>query len=245
MRRSMLLFVALALVGCEESGTLIPGDDDAVADDDDATGDANDQDGDGDPAATDCDDADPTVFHGNVEVCGDPLDNDCDPATVCYTAQIGAVQQPMAPVVGEGGVADWYQSVAVSDGGVTRSNSAVVLLYRRQGDSAVSLVFTLDGLNDGSGGYALMSLQGLGSAELALVDDPGEGDVDNGNGSFGFQWVECCVDGAAIGPMDAGFCADIGMPESEGLGGGWFVQDGADAVSMGSTAEVLRICETQ
>lgn len=245
MTRSMLLMIALGLAGCTESGTLIPDDDDAIGDDDDATADPNDLDGDGDPAATDCDDADPDAFNGNTEVCGDPADNDCDAATVCYAAQIGGASQTMAPITGESGVAAWYESVAIADNGLTRSDSAVVLLYRRDAQGPVSLVFTLDDWDDGSGGYALMSLQGLGSAALLLVDDPGEGDVSGGNGSFGFQWVDCCVDGAAIGPLDAGFCVDIEIPESEGLGGGWLVQDGPDQVSMGSVDQVLRLCETQ
>jgi len=241
-----MLAVLLGLAGCVESGTLLPDDDDdAVGDDDDATADPNDQDGDGDPVETDCDDADPNSFTGNDEVCGDPADNDCDPTTVCYTAEIGSGSQPMAPVVGETGVADWYESVAIDDGGMTRSDSLVVLLYRRVDQQSVSLVFTLDDWDDGSGGYALMSLQGLGSASLILVDDQGEGEVSGGNGSFGFQWVDCCVDGAAIGPMDDGFCVDIGVPESEGLGGGWYVHDGSSQVPMGGTDQVLRICATQ
>ena len=51
-------------------------DDDDVVDDDDATAPA-DEDGDGSPSGTDCDDADPANFPGNLELC-DGQDNDCN-----------------------------------------------------------------------------------------------------------------------------------------------------------------------
>lgn len=250
--RQWLVLVALLAAGCVNSGTLIPNDDDAgddddaVGDDDDATGNPDDMDGDGDPASTDCDDSDPNAFNGNAEACDDPVDNDCDPSTVCYRAQVGDQSVPMMPLASNRNVATWYEEAAI-DGQdpVTESDTAVVLLYREEGQQRVHLVFTLDDWDDGSGGFALMSLQGLGNANLVLVDDQGEGEVSGGTGSFGFQWVDCCVDGAVIGPLDPGFCVDIGMPESEGLGGGWVVRDGGDAESMGPTSEVLQICETQ
>ena len=249
-RQGGVLGLLLMLAGCAESGTLLPDgavgdDDDVVGDDDDATGNASDQDGDGDPSSTDCDDNDPSAFNGNQEICGDPADNDCDPDTVCYTARIGSDTQPMQPVVGERGPADWYANVAMGEEGVPRSDSVVVLLYRRSDQRAVNLIFTLDGWEDGSGGVAFASLQGLGGASLLLVDDQGEGEVSGGNGSFGFQWVDCCVDGAVIGPLDPGACVDFGIPESEGLGGGWIVRDGDSEVAMGATTSVLEICETQ
>ena len=48
--------------------------------DGDNVGDACDQDadGDGDLSDTDCDDLDPSRYHGAVEICSDGIDNDCD-----------------------------------------------------------------------------------------------------------------------------------------------------------------------
>ena len=243
MKRTLVVAAFLA-AGCVESGTLLVDDDDAVGDDDDATNDPNDQDGDGDPSDTDCDDTDPSVFNGNQEICGDPADNDCDPGTYCYTARVGDTTQAMEPLGGQASAVQFYEDRAIGEnGGITRSNAVVVAIY--EDASGPNLVFTVDGFEDGSGGFAFASMQGLGGAGLLLVDDAGEGEVNNGNGSFGFQWVECCVDGAVVGPLDTGFCLDFGIPESDGLGNGWFVHDGDSAESMGSTAQVLEICQSQ
>jgi hypothetical protein len=42
-----------------------------------------DVDGDGDPATTDCNDADPSVHAGALELCGDGVDNDCADGDAC------------------------------------------------------------------------------------------------------------------------------------------------------------------
>lgn len=50
--------------------------------DEDGVGDASCLDERGEPLGTDCDDDDPTVYAGNVEVCdADDVDEDCDPNT--------------------------------------------------------------------------------------------------------------------------------------------------------------------
>ena len=89
-----LLLLALPLSGCPDESNDdddLVDDDDSAGDDDDSAGDddddsagdddddsaALDSDGDGAPDWLDCDDTDPTVFPGGVEVC-DGLDNDCD-----------------------------------------------------------------------------------------------------------------------------------------------------------------------
>ena len=69
--------------------------------------------------------------------------------------------------------------------------------------------------------------------------------MDSGGAYFDFQWVDCCVDGAAMGPLDSAFCVELSVGDSEGLGGGWSVYNGAAAVVLGDVSDVLTICETQ
>jgi hypothetical protein len=99
----------------ERCGDLVDQDCDGAVDEDDAVdavtfhGDL-DGDGAGDPASTlvacepplgfvadgsDCDDSDPTVLPGAVDVCGDELDNDCDTVTDagCPLDHCGPIEQ--------------------------------------------------------------------------------------------------------------------------------------------------------
>ncbi len=93
---SLLAVLGLLLTGCpapSDDDDVTADDDDATPDDDDTSPDDDDSadddddaipeidvDGDGSPADLDCDDNDPALFPGNVELC-DGQDNDCDPAT--------------------------------------------------------------------------------------------------------------------------------------------------------------------
>lgn len=65
----MLLFLPLMVTGCRTEDKVVQADTGAIAD--------LDVDGDGVPASEDCDDRDPTINSGALEIC-DGLDNDCD-----------------------------------------------------------------------------------------------------------------------------------------------------------------------
>jgi len=204
-----LLGIAGLLAACPPSSGQL------IVDDDDDDGAPGDLDGDGDPAETDCDDSDPTAYNGNTETCGDGVDNDCDPETFCYEAIGGGATRYIDPFVTGG------SSVAFYNQGGTQpfmaSDSITVGLHLEEDSRALSLVFVVDEVNDGSGGYAILNVTGLGDAELLVEDDQGEGEVENGEGRFGFQWVECCVDGAVIAPLPRNLCVEFEVFESDGL----------------------------
>ena len=234
--------VLLLAAACEPtSGPLIINgdDDDATGDDDDATGNPNDLDGDVDPSATDCDDEDPTAYNGNTESCGDGVDNDCDPETFCYEAVGDAGRRFLDPFATDGSAADFYAPGEAQP--FMNSDTITAALHRDGSTGEHSLVFVVDATNDGSGGSAFLEVAGVQGAELVVEDDPGEGQVDGDVGRFGFQWVECCVDGAVLTPLPRDLCVTFSVFEWDGLDD-FVVADPAGEQTVGSIGGGLTIC---
>ncbi len=234
-----LLAAALALPACR--GTLtVAGY--TSADDDDDAGDPDDRDGDGDPSDTDCDDEDSSAFHGNDEVCGDPVDNDCDPATLCYGVTVGPNTAWITPFVSEQRAADWYFG---SNGAPPFSASDHLSVgLHQQSDGPLSLVFVLDAIEDGSGGRARVTVRGVEGAELLVSDDPGEGFVDGGIGRVDLGWVECCVDGAGLGPQPPHQCVELEVSDEDNLDR-FEAADPTGSQVVGPTFDWLELCASQ
>ena len=239
---AVLVGALLCLPGCR--GTLtVDGFTPGESDDDDATADPNDLDGDGDPADTDCDDEDPSAFTGNDEVCGDGVDNDCDPATLCYEASAGGDSQFILPVTNGTSAEQWYRSGSDGAPPFMASDRLSVALHQQQDSRDLSLVFVVDAIEDGSGGRAEVFVQGVAGASLLIQDDPGEGFVDGDEAIFDFEWVQCCVDGAVIGPLAPDLCISIDVEQADNL-------DGFDVVSrdaqqaLGPSDETFTLCAT-
>ncbi len=225
---------ACCLLGCPPtSGQLLPG----VGDDDDAT--AGDLDGDGDPSETDCDDSDPNAYNGNTETCGDGVDNDCDPDTFCYEAVGGGATRYIEPFTTGGSAVEFYDQGGTQP--FMASDSITVGLHLEPDSRAPSLVFVVDAVNDGSGGYAILNVNGVEGAELLVEDDPGEGQVVGDEGRFGFQWVGCCVDGAVLGPLPRDLCVEFTLFEWDGLSS-FAVAGPGGQLGVGPIEDGLTLC---
>ena len=236
----VLLAASLVLAAC--SGSAILGEVPPTLDDDDAV--SNDADGDGDPAETDCDDDDPEVASTFEETCGDGKDNDCDDETRCYSLTRGGAVHWLDPISGDEEAADWYGYGESAGGshGFEIANTLVTLLYRDPFDD-LWLVVSVDGWDDNSGGDVGIDLSDLGDADIEVSDDPGEVYWVEDEIWLDFQWADCCIDGAVIGPLDEDFCVGMNVLSGHhGLGGGLVAFDGVSEVDVGVAEGRSELC---
>ncbi len=239
----LLISFLLTLSACRGTLTVAGYTSGGGGDDDDAV-DPNDADGDGDPADTDCDDDDPNAFNGNEEVCGDGVDNDCDPDSICYEASLGGETAFIEPFVNNLSARDWYYSRGNGETPFMQSDSLLVGLHQEDGDRDLSLIFVIDAVDDDGGGSANIFVDGIEGAELLVVDDQGEGYVDDEEAYFSYQWAGCCVDGAVIGPLGPDLCLSIEVKNPNGLDD-IGVADPSGTELLGSPAQTFRLCATE
>ncbi|MEC8022639.1 MAG: putative metal-binding motif-containing protein, partial [Myxococcota bacterium] len=207
-----------------------------------------DDDNDGDPDETDCDPTNGAVSNLGTEVCGNGIDDDCNPITNCFTAQQGETVTDATPTKGTEGAVAFYQygtpNGASANTGLETVNKALEFLYEDPTDGKYYLMIILDSPG-GGGGNVNMTISGAVGANLLVMDDPGEGNPQfnsaSGSGTLKWNWVNCCTDGALIGPLTAPFCVTMTMNSYEGINGVITYSEGI-AIPLGSPNVPVTLC---
>ena len=182
-----------------------------------------------DAGATSCDDdnactadgCDPVVGcqHSNVDGACDDGDA-CTTDTACqapacaetgYVLTQGDVSVSLLPFESGGSVQAFYSYNAPqgssANTGLEVSDHAVFALHQAP-SGAFGLVVILDAANDGTGGKASLTFDGLDPATFVVADDKPE-TVDPTTGIYNWVWLDCCTDGAAIAPLPEKGCFTI------------------------------------
>jgi hypothetical protein len=208
----------------------------------------DDDDNDGDPDVSDCDPTNPTVSNLATEVCGNGIDDDCNELTNCFTAQKGNNTTDANPFKGTEGAVGFYQygspNNASANTGLETPNKALQFLYEDPTNGQYYLMIILDA-PDNSGGNVNMTITGAIGAELLVMDDPGEGNPQfssaTGSGTLKWNWVNCCTDGALIGPLAPPFCVTMTWNSWQGINGITTYNNGTQ-VQLGSPNQPLTLC---
>lgn len=159
---------------------------------------------------------------------------------VPFTISNGGLTTDVTTIKGTDSAVDFYDYHTLSaHTGLERSDAAVFWLYESTTTGDISLGFTFDAINDGSGGYAALQTSGMpDTAFIEVSDDPGEahGII---NGYSKWSWANCCTDGAVIGGLEGDWSMTFDFVKDFNLSNWFFAGD-----ASGETMWELDMSET-